>query len=218
MKSSWKDITIGDLLQIQEIGELQMATDDEKNLMVAALLAEIPYDEILRMDLNQVRAYMDNAAFLLEEPKHERVRRNYYVNGRKYRLFKNASEMSVAQYLDFQGVWRDGFAKRPAEMLAIFLVPDKHEYNDGYDKDQVIEDMYDMPVVEGLGITDFFMKRFVRSTSLALTYLKLKMKWLRLTARKENRELYKAMDIQMNLIIKELECIYGSLASRRYPT
>lgn len=218
MITNWKELTIRHLIQIQEIGELQLASDDEKNLMVAALLADIPYEQMLQMPLDDVRTYMDNAAFLLEEPKHEKTRKHYYVNGHKYKLFKNATEMTVAQYLDFQSVWKDGFDKRPAEMLSIFLVPDGHEYNDGYDKDEVMEDMYDLPVVEGLGICDFFTKRFVRLMRWGLMYCRLRMKWLRLTAKKENKELYKALEIQMNLVIRELECTYGSLASRQFPT
>lgn len=220
MKTKWKDLTIRDVMQIQEIGELQMSSDDEKNLMVAALLAEIPYQDILNMGLDEVRTYMDNAAFLLEEPEHAKVKKHYYVNGNKYRLFKNAVEMTVAQYLDFQSVWRDGFDKRPAEMLSIFLVPAGHEYNDGYDKDEVIEDMYDMPVVEGLGICDFFTKRFARLMRSALMFCRLRMKWLKLTARKENKELYKALEIQMNLVLKELEQVYkyGWHALKQSPT
>ena len=218
MITSWKELTIRHLIQIQEIGELQLASDDEKNLMVAALLADIPYEQMLLMPLDDVRTYMDNAAFLLEEPKHEKTRKHYYVNGHKYKLFKDAAEMTVAQYLDFQSVWKDGFDKRPAEMLSIFLVPDGHEYNDGYDKDEVMEDMYDLPVVEGLGIADFFTKQFVRLMRAGLMYCRLRMKWLRLTAKKENREMYKALEIQLKLVIRELECTYGSLASRQFPT
>ena len=218
MKSTWKDITVADLMKIKEIGSLQLATDDEKNLMVAALLAKIDYDELINKPLDDARVYMDNTEFLLHEPKPEKVRRYYEVNGAKYRLLKDPAEMTVAQYLDFQNLYADGFDNRPAELLSIFLVPDGHEYNDGYDKDEVIADMYDLPVLEGLGIANFFTKRFARLTKAALTFFKLKMKWMRLTARKENKEMYKALEIQMNLILEELECTYGSLAYRQFQT
>lgn len=214
MKTSWKDITIADLMKIREIDELQIATDDEKNLMVAAIVAEKEYDEILEMPLEDVREYMEAAGFLLNEPGKEKARRYYFLNGRRYDLFKDPSEMTVAQYIDFQSIYQDGFDKRPAEMLSIFLIPHKHEYNDGYDKDQVIEDMYQMSVEEALGIVDFFTGRFVRSISRALTFLKARMKVMRLMARKKDKEMYKALETQMNLVVDELECIYGSLASR----
>lgn len=215
MKLSWKDLTIGDLMKIREIDALQLATNDEKNLRVAAIIAEIPYEEMLQIPLNDVRVYMDKTEFLLTKPVPEKARRHYEINGRKYRLFKDASEMTVAQYLDFQAIYESGFENMPAEMLSIFLIPEGHEYNDGYDKEEVLNDMYSMSVVEGLGVADFFTKRFVKSIRLALMYFKIRMKWLRLTAKKKDKEMYKALEKQMSLVMEELECIYGSLASRR---
>lgn len=215
LKTGWEDLTVKDVLEIKGIAELQLASEDEKNLRVASLLAGMDYDKMTEIPLDEVRKYMDNTDFLLSAPKHSKVKRHYYVNGRKYRLLRNPIEMTVAQYLDFQAVWRDGFDKKPAEMLSIFLVPDGHEYNDGYDKDQVKEDMYDMPIVEGLGIADFFTGRLAKSIRLGLTFCRWKMKWLRLTARKKDKEMYRALETEMNLVLDELECIYGSPALKR---
>ena len=83
--------------------------------------------------------------------------------------------MTVAQYLDFQQLVPEGFGNRPAEMLSVFLVPDGHNYNDGYDKETVLDDMYEMSVPEGLGIADFFSKRCQRLIRLILTSLRIKM-------------------------------------------
>lgn len=215
MKQSWNEITIKDLMKIRDIDSLQMATPEEKNLKVASLIAEIPYEMMIQIPLADVREYMDGTEFLLHAPESVKARRSYTINGRKYNLFKNVEEMTVAQYLDFQQLLPEGFGNRPAEMLSVFLIPEGHNYNDGYDKETVVDDMYCMSVPEGLGIADFFSKRCQRLIRLMLTSLKIKMWWMTLTARKKEKELMKALELETKLVVDRLECIYGSLLYKR---
>lgn len=215
IKSEWNDLTVGDLQRIKSIGALQLASDDEKNLRVAALLAGIEYEEMIQIPLDEVRTYMDNTQFLFEAPGKKRVKRQYVINGRKYRLLKNEMEMLTSQYIDFQAVYKDGFDKRPGELLSIMMVPEGHTYNDGYDKDQVIEDMYDMRVEEALGIVDFFMMRFVRLIVWTRMYYKWKMRVARLMAPKKDREMMKAAEIQLNLVMDELNSMFGWIVRER---
>lgn len=202
-------MTVADYIRLREISKLQMATEDEKNLMVAALIAEVPYQEILQLPLDKARELMDKTEFLLQQPVPGKTKRKYELNGRTYVLFKDPSEMSVAQYIDFAAIEKEGFDKMPAEMLAIFLVPDGHQYNDGYDKEQQIEDMMDMSITEALGVCSFFTKRLSKSINLIMTALRIRMKWMRITAKKEDREMMKALEIQMRLYLNEIEHIYG---------
>ena len=209
IKSSWDDMTVGDILFMKETEKLQMATDDEKNMMVAARLAGIEYKDFIQLPLSEVRKYMDNTEFLFTKPEPKKARNKYVINGRTYKLFKGNEEMTVAQYIDWQAIQADGFDKRPGEMLAIVLVPEGHQYNDGYDKDQQIEDMLDMSVTDALGVCDFFTKRLSKSINLILTALKIRMKWMRITARQEDREMMKALEVQMRLYLDQLNRIYG---------
>lgn len=200
MKNSWNDITVGDLVRIRSIGELQKATDDEKNLRCAALVAGIPYEELLQIPLEDVRKYMDATEFLLHEPEKCRVKRHYFINGRKYVLHKDASDITVAQYIDYQAILPDGFSKMPGETLALMLVPAGHEYNDGYDKEQAISDMYDLSVPEALGIVDFFTRRCLRLMRLAMTASRVKVRLLRMRAPKDQKEMYRALELQLKLL------------------
>lgn len=212
----WNDITVKDLFEIKGISELQMATEDEKNLKVVSVVTKVPYDQLIQMPLGDVSKYVEKAKFLYEEPKPRKAKRTYTINGRRYNLLKNEGEMITSQYIDFQAVYRDGFEKRPGELLSVMMVPAGHEYNDGYDKDQVINDMYDMWVEDALGIIDFFTKRFVQLIARTRTFCKLMMRWKRLTARKEDREMLKALEIQMNLILDEATSMCGFLALKPY--
>lgn len=209
MKNSWDDITIADIIFMNEVKELQLATEDEKNMMIAARLAGIDYKDFLQLGLSEVRRYMDNTDFLFNKPEPKKARKKYVLNNRKYRFIKDASEMTVAQYIDFQAIQADGFDKRPAEMLAIFVVPEGHEYNDGYDKEQQIEDLMSMSITDALGVCNFFTKRFSTSINYILTALKIRMWWMRRTAKKEEKEMMEAIAIQMRTYLDQLKDIYG---------
>lgn len=215
MIKSWKEMTIADQIKIREISELQLASDDEKNLRVAAHLAGITYEEIMNMPLTDVRRIMDNTDFLLHAPVPVKARKNYKVRGRVYNLLKDPSEMTVAQFIDFQSIFREGFDKYPAEMLSIFLVPDGHQYNDGYDRDQQMEDMQALGVEEALGICDFFIGRCRRSIQRMATYSKVAIRLKRMTAPKEQREMLKALEIQTRLIMDASLDVFGSIVSGR---
>lgn len=217
-KTSWADITVRDVIEIREIGELQLATEDEKNIKVAALLAGVKEDELMAMPFDKLAPYMENTQFLLTPPVQRKARNKYVINGRTYKLFKSYDEMTVAQYIDFQAIQPDGFDKKPAELLSIFLIPAGHEYNDGYDREQVFEDMLDMGIEEALGVCGFFIKRCWNLIRLVPALLKTKMRLVRMTAPKEDREMLKATELQMNLVLGELEDMYGWLALKQFPT
>lgn len=214
-KSCWNDLTIADLETLKSINSLQLATEDEKNLKVAAMVAGIPYDELIQKPLDEVRPYMENVSFLLDAPKPKKARQHYIINGRKYKLLKNEMEMLTSQYIDLQAIYKDGFDKRPGELLSIMLVPEGHEYNDGYDKDQVISDMYCMHVEEALGIVDFFTQRFVRLIVWTKMYYKLRMRINRILARKEDKEMMRAAELQLNLVMDELNSTFGWIVQKR---
>lgn len=209
MKTSWNELTVADQMRIREIGELQTVSEDEKNMMVASLLAGIPYEEFLMMPLDKVRGIMDGTEFLFEKPEPSKAKRKYELNGKTYRLFKDPSEMTVAQYISFQQIQADGFDKRPLEMLAIFLIPDGHQYNDGYDMEEAMDDMGEMKITDALGVCHFFMKRCLRLIERIKVLSTLMLKVERLKAPKAERERIKAMEIQLRLIMEGLEELYG---------
>lgn len=215
MKLDWKDLTVEDQIKIKEIGELQTVGEEEKNMMVASLLAEIPYEEMLMMPLDKVRDIMDNTDFLFTKPEPSKARRKYELNGRKYKLFKDPGEMTVAQYITFQQIHQDGFDKRPLEMLALFLIPEGHQYNDGYDMEEVMDDMKDMKITDALGVCRFFTRRCLRLISRIKELSTLMLKIKRLKAPKKDKEKIRATEIQIRLIMEELEQLYGSMLSMR---
>ena len=208
-EKTWKDVTLGDMAKIRSIADLQIATEDEKNVKLASLIYRIPEEELMNAPLSRVREMMDGLEFLRTTPVPEKARRTYVVNGRTYKLLRDGSEMTVSQFIDFQAVQEDGFDKRPGELLAVMMVPKGHEYNDGYDKGRVVEDMYSLSVPEALGICGFFTRRFRKSTTWTVMCLKAMMRVRRMLAPRETKAMWRALEAEMSLFQDAVNSMFG---------
>lgn len=214
-KYSWDGLTVGQLMRIREISK-ESISDEEKDFKVGALVNGIDYNEFITLPLSKTEGLMRNVSFLYTEPKAVKARRVYEVNGRKYRLHRDTVELTVAQYIDFQAISDEGFERMMPEMLAIFLIPVGHQYNDGgYDSDEVLNDMRDLSVTEALGIADFFTRKYARLTLRTLTFSEAAVKAQRIMAKKEEKEMMRAIELETKLMADELRSLYGSLLSRR---
>ena len=204
MITDWNGVKVKHLIEINRIKDLD-ATEDEKNLMVAGLLSDIPYEKLLAMPLDKVQVLTDGIEFMRKPIPTSRARNHYEINGHRYWLLKNPNEMTVSQYIDYKNVSALGFETHIPEMLAIMLIPEGKNYNDNYDTDQVRDDILEMGVVEALGVAGFFIKRFQRSILRSQTYLQaslLMAKWK--LRRVKDKELRKALELEMNLLMEEL--------------
>lgn len=200
---SWGDLPVGMLEQIRAVN-----TDDEdtKTLTIAGILAGKTFKEMLNLPLEETQRLIKNTAFLYTEPAKKKLSSVYTLNGTKYEILKKAEKMTTAQFIDYQAIARESF-NRVSEFLAIFFIPEGHEYNDGtYDKQQVIDDIANyLSTEEALGVADFFINRCVRLMQRTLLLLEAKMAVLKL-GRKDKTKMIAAETEKM---IKDLRSIYG---------
>ena len=160
----------------------------------------------MNLPLEETQRLIANTAFLYTEPAKKKLSSVYTLNGTKYNILKKAEKMTTAQFIDYQAIARDSF-NRVSEFLAIFFIPEGHEYNDGtYDKQQVIDDISNyLSTEEALGIADFFINRFVKLMKRTLLLLEAKMAVLKL-GRKDKT---KMMAAETEKMIQDLRSIYG---------
>lgn len=190
--TNWNDLTVKDLQEIHQIN-----TMEDRDLRIAALFAGITYEELLDMPLNKVSEMVERIKFLATPIPKVRVKRKYEVNGRTYKLIKDTGEMTVSQFIEFQGLAADGFDKHLPELLGVMLQGDYEE------KD---EDMKDFSVVEALAIADFFTKRSEKLMRLSLTYLKASLWLARRRAKKiKDKEMREALELEIQLMQGELK-------------
>lgn len=200
---SWGELPVG---MLEEMRSVNIDDEDTKTLTIAGILAGKTFKEMLNLPLEETQRLIANTAFLYTEPSKKKLSSVYTLNGTKYNILKKAEKMTTAQFIDYQAIARDSF-NRVSEFLAIFFIPEGHEYNDGtYDKQQVIDDIANyLSTEEALGIADFFISRFVKLMKRTLLLLEAKMAVLKL-GRKDKT---KMMAAETEKMIKDLRSIYG---------
>ena len=150
MISSWKELTVNDFLELVDISQ----DTEDRGLKIAAFLGGVTYEDILRMPIAQSRELIENAAFTADEPIAGVAKGEYEVNGRKYRFNRDLNQFSTAQFIDTTNVPND--LPHIKDRLAIVLIPVGHDYNDGYDYEQVVEDMGFLSYYDANTISAFF--------------------------------------------------------------
>lgn len=215
MINNWNDVDLKTHNELYRIAQNPYDTEEDKRFKTAAFLNGITYDQLLNQPLTATTQMMEGTAFLYEKPKPVKIKKEYNLNGRIYCPFKNASEMSTAQYIDYQSIIVENFEEHLMELMSIILIPKGHNYNDGYDNEQVLKDIETLSVTEALGIADFFLRQYRRSLTKTLLYSKAEM-WLAIRKMpKDLREEARNKAKPFNEKIDELLSMCGSLSLKQ---
>lgn len=206
----WKDIDLKTFVEVYKITTNIFLPDDDKTLRIAALLNGMTFEEFTELPIPKATELVAKINFLYERPKPEKIRREYFLNGTKYCPFRDFSEMTLAQYVDYQAVITEKFEEHLIDLMYILLIPKGHNYNDGYDRETAMEDIGSLSVTEALGLADFFLKKYRRLLRRTLLYSKANL-WLAMRkATAEEKETMKVMDKQLD----ELLSMCGSASLR----
>lgn len=215
MIDSWEKVDIATHKKLYEISSNPYDTEEDKELKTAALLNGITYEQILEQPIGKTTEMMVGTAFLYTKPKPKKARNEYCLNGRTYCLLKNAGEMTTAQYIDYQSIVVEKFEEHIIDLMSIILVPKGHIYNDGYDNEQVMNDISTLSVTEALGIADFFITKYRRLLRQTLLYSKAEM-WIAVQKTpKENKEEIRSKAKEFNKHLDELLSMCGSLSLKQ---
>ena len=174
MITSWKDL---DLKRFVEIYKITSSDEDEDTqiLKCVGVLNDMTYDEILNLSLNDTAKLVKGTAFLYTRPEKKKVKKYYRLGGKKYFLTKDVSDMTTAQYIDYQSIANISTELLP-QFMAIFLIPKGHKYNDGYKLSDAVKDIEkDLSVEEALSLADFFVSKCSRLMKRTLLYLEAQM-------------------------------------------
>lgn len=156
VKDSWSKINIDCYIKLQELKYNINELDNlNSNITLLSLLCECDEDEISNLTTEEFKELLNQTAFLKELPK-VKVQPTYTINGKEYEVFLNLKEMTVAQYLDFQAFYKEQ-DKYIKELLSIFVLPKGKKYNDGYNIDDVKDEIGEyMSIADAYSILFFF--------------------------------------------------------------
>lgn len=156
VKDSWSKINIDCYIKLLEIKYNTNELDNlNSNIILLSLLCEVDEDEISNLTTEEFKELLSQTTFLNELPK-VKVQPTYTINGKEYEVFLNLKEMTVAQYLDFQAFCKEQ-DKYIKELISIFLIPKGKKYNDGYNIDDVKDEIGKyMSIADAYSILFFF--------------------------------------------------------------
>lgn len=142
IKNSWEDITWSEYTQIEQILNTDIPSD-YKAVHLVSVLTGISVDELERLPISQFQRLLPALDFLYTEPDTHVHQFEYTVNGRQYKFTGKIDEITTAQYIDYRS-YMEKDDKDVVELMSAFMIPVGHDYNDGYDMEQVRNDIGDM--------------------------------------------------------------------------
>lgn len=154
IKSNWDEITWNEYEQIEQIISADIPSD-YKAVNLISILTNKSVDEIENLPIAQFQRLLPVLEFLKEQPKIHKHKFNYIVNGREYIFKGQLTDISTAQYIDYRNYMNDE-EKDVVKLFSCFLIPKGHDYNDGYDVEQVKSDIGDMCWLDVRAATFFF--------------------------------------------------------------
>lgn len=178
MIDNYKDLT---LEKFEQLSNIDIEMDDmEKMATTIAILSDQTVDEVLNMHIDKFNDCAKRVLFLKESPKTtNKLPDKIIINGKKYRILKDAKDMTAGQYIDFKNYAKkiDEISKNLALILTTVIIPDGKKYGDGYDTLELAEEFKKYINVEtAANISNFFFVQYKNYIIDSLTYLEWKMK------------------------------------------
>lgn len=195
-KLNWYNVNLNQFILLQDVFKIE--DDTEKMISVAEIILG---NDVTNLPLKEFNEQMKRLEFLKEEIPTSVPPKKFEINGKKYFIDCLLGDMTTAQYVDFNNHSNTGdFAK----MLSVFVIPEGHKYNDGYDMLEVINDIGMLPIPIANSTAFFFGRQFSVFMKIFQRYSAKQIKKTNLPKEvKEN--MIKIMKDSVNLITTNLE-------------
>ena len=199
-KLGWNDITYRQLLDIRDAANIE-----DENERVYAIMEAVFGESVLDLDLKNFALKCKETEFLQKEIPNDLHVKDIKVNGREYYFDGLLGNITTAQYIDFQNYQKNNDEYKT---FSVFIIPKGHKYNDGYDMEQVFNDILDIPVPVLFSASFFFSRQFELFIRIFRRYSIKQMKKLGLP--KEAMEnLEKVVNLSTEMMITPLEYFHS---------
>lgn len=169
----WNNISIEKYYDILDILNDEEDDDITKNVRMTALILDKDESEVWDMSLTEAGEYISRLRFLNKFDIPAKPNMNIKLPGFDLKVMKDVTKINVAQYVDFQSFIKMPLKESMDKILSIFLIPEGHKYNEGYDILEVqktIRENMSFRVAESL--LGFFLKAYGESLLHSLVYCK----------------------------------------------
>lgn len=200
IKNNWDDITWKEYEQIEQILNTDIPSDYKAVHLISVLTGK-SVEELEVLPISQFQKFLPALEFLQTEPETHTHQFEYTVNGREYDFRGKIEEITTAQYIDYRAYMSEE-DKDVIKLMSVFLIPKGHDYNDGYDMEQVKSDIGDMCWLD-VRAAAFFFRAWLTAYTLILKSslqktLKKTMKGKTLKEKKEIKKQIQELEVSFN--------------------
>ena len=152
------------------------------------------------MSLSEVSKYSNSLSFLNDAANFENFvcEDEYTINGTTYVGFVDITNISVAQFIDYQNYIKEQPVKFE-KVMSIFIVPKGHTYNDGYDMKSVQNDLLELPFRVCQKVAFFLVKQLQTFVQITLYYLTAELEKTEMEKEKKDTILYNLQQMTSQL-------------------
>ena len=204
--NSWLTLPIG---AYERIKELIREGGENYEAELLSILCGVDIDVIMNLPIRIFSRLIKESSFLLEKPdiKSRLKFKSIVIDGIKYNILTDFKDITTAQYIDFQTFYKD-FEKYYCNILACFIIPEGHQYNDGYDAMETAELFREKLSVEVAENACFFFAS--RSKGSFLKGLRcLVWRVMKMEIRSRNPEMKEKLTKTREELMKEIDVISG---------
>lgn len=209
VKKSWRDVTINEYFDIANIVNDDTLDDYEKEAKIVAFVFNMDENDVWNLSVPEFRALQAKKSWMNSfDLKENAVFKKIKIGDIKCGVNVSLQDFTVAQYVDFQTFWpkRKEMERYMGNILACFIIPEGHKYNEGYDIQKLAASITEsLDIMTANEILLFFLASYLNSTRATLIYLKLMMmRTMRRMKKPEQKE-------QMEALLKQITEAQGSI-------
>ena len=194
-KYNWYNVTLNQFTKLQEA--LSIEDEEERVIVIAEIILGT---DVIFLPLKDFKEQVKRLDFLKEEIPNPIPPKSFEICGRKYFTDCLLGNISTAQYIDFIN---HSQTNDMAKILSVFIIPEGHKYNDGYDMLQVISDINDLPIPIVNSIAFFFERQLNKFMEIFQSYSIKRIKKMNLP-KKERNNMIKVVKDSVDLALYPL--------------
>lgn len=164
-KLSWFDVDY----ETKEAIDNTINSDLSEELKIKSFVDILFNININDIPFTKIPDYISQLDFLSTPIPSEDIKKSYTINGHKYKLFRDINKLTAGQYLDYMN-----YLKAPHieynKLVSTLLIPDGHKYLDGYDIDEVHNDLMHINVVDLNSISNFLVRQSQKFIKNSVNY------------------------------------------------
>ena len=197
---TWNNIKYRTLLDIREAANIE-----DENERAYAIMEAVFGESVLDLPLKEFTEKCKETEFLQKPIPNDLHVKDIKVNGRAYYFDGLLGNITTAQYIDFQNYQKN---EDEQKTFSVFIIPKGHKYNDGYDMDQVFNDILDIPVPVLFSASFFFSRQFELFIKIFRRYSIKQMKKLGLP-KEAMKNLEKVVNLSTMMMLTPLESYHS---------